>query len=97
VVTLALVSLDAILKVGDIGTPIMLTAVCFPDSAMPPFNTTLAGRNCAKPCPIGDFYAVYAIYVLIKALIGAVDLSINTSILLRKPRDWYRLRGTHAR
>jgi len=97
VVTTALVVLDACLKVGDVCTPVLLTIVCFPESAIPPFNTTLASTNCRSPCPVGDLYAVYAIYVLLKASIGLVDLAINTGMLLRKPRDWYRLRGTHAR
>ena len=97
VVTSALVLIDVLLKAGDVCTPIMLTAVCFPDSAIPPFNTSLSSQNCPKPCPVGDLYGIYAIYVLLKASSGIVDLLLNTSVLRRKPRDWYRLRGVHAR
>ena len=97
VVTTVLVMIDTGLKIGDIGTPITLAVVCFPKSITAPIDTPLSSRNCAKPCPIGELYSVYAIYVILKSLVGIIDVVLNTGFLLNKPRDWYRLRGTHAR
>jgi hypothetical protein len=97
-VTSILVLLDVGLKLGDIGTPVMLSAVCFPESVVPPFNNSMHMGNCARPtCPVGNLFAMYALYTLLKALCGGLDLVLNTETLVRKPRDWYRLRGTHAR
>lgn len=97
-VTSVLVMLDLALKLGDMGTPVMVAGVCFPGSTLPPFNNSMLMANCPKPsCPVGDLFAVYTWYTVPKVVIGAVDVLINTETLVRKPRDWYRLRGTHAR
>lgn len=96
-VTSLLVLIDIALKASTMGTPAMLTVSCFPDS-FPPFNTSMSMVNCPQPtCPVGDLFAMYSLYACIKALVGAIDLVLNTETLRHKPQDWYRLRGTHAK
>jgi len=92
VVTLLLVWIDLFLKLGGMGTPLITIAVCFPDTLFPPFNSSLASKNCAEPCPVGDLYAIYGLYVLLKLAVGVIDVLLNTGMLLTKPRDWYRTR-----
>ena len=88
-VTNVLVLLDLALTLGDMGTPIMLAGICFPASALPPFNNSMNMDNCPQPtCPVGDLFAVYSWYVVPKVVIGFVDVLLNTETLIRKPRDW---------
>ena len=96
-VTRALVVLDVVLKLGDAGSPVLINSMCFPDS-IPPFNSTMSMPNCEwQGCPVGNLYAVYSLYVLLKSGLGLTDVVLNTPTLVRKPREWYRLRGTYAR
>lgn len=90
IITYILVALAVVLKVVDLALPIALTAVCFPDSALPPFNSTLVAHNCAVPCMVGDLYAAYGLYMIGKVGVGLADLLLSTGFLVRKPRDWYR-------
>ena len=43
-------------------------------------------------CRVGDFYALYRIYALVKLVVGVCDVSINTRTMVRKPGEWYRMR-----
>lgn len=97
-VTYMLVACNLLLQLTDATLPIFLTTSCFPDSLLPPFNSTLMGPNCIRPCMLGDLYAVYGLYAIGKALVGATDVLLCTGFLLRRPADWYRDRSaTHAR
>jgi hypothetical protein len=44
-VTYVLVVLDVLLKLADATLPITLTTSCFPESLVPPFNSSLIARN----------------------------------------------------
>ena len=88
-VTYALVSLDLLLKLSDAALPVALTVTCFPESAQPPFNSTIVAYNCVRPCAIGDLYAVYFFYCLAKTSIGCADIVVSLPFLLRKPKEWY--------
>ena len=90
VITYLLVALSVLLKAADLAVPWVTTVVCFPDSALPPFNSTLVAHNCDRPCMLGDIYATYGLYCIGKAIVGVADLVMSTGFLLRKPRDWYR-------
>ena len=97
-VTYVLVACNLLLQLTDATLPIFLTTSCFPDSLLPPFNSTLMGPNCIRPCMLGDLYAVYGLYAIGKALVGTTDVLLCTGFLLRRPADWYRDRSaTHAR
>ena len=37
------------MKAADLAVPWVTTVVCFPDSALPPFNSTLVAHNCDRP------------------------------------------------
>ena len=92
-VTYVIVFVELVLKLVDATLPVVVTAHCFPQSIVPPFNTTFSAYNCAQPCMAGDLFAVYALYCLAKTGIGAADLLVSTPTLLRKPREWYRWAG----
>merc|ERR1711907_650255 len=89
------------LKMSDIGMPIIATAMCFPDSATPPYVNHMSGLVCYnasensthtrenEPCPFGDFFALYAIYCVMKVTIGVVDVIVCTPMLFTKTSEWY--------
>jgi hypothetical protein len=90
-ITYVLVAFNLLLKLADAALPVATTAQCFPDSVLPPYNSTLSSHNCAVPCSLGDLYATYALYCLAKTSVGTVDIVLTTGFLLRKPREWYRM------
>lgn len=70
-VTGVLISVGLVLKLADIGMTVMVTTTCFPDSATPPYENFMSMTQCAgtvqKPaCPVMDFFALYAIYAVLK-------------------------------
>lgn len=92
-VTYALVALELALKVADAALPMWTTASCFPDSLASPNGMTQAAcfnGNGTAACPVGDFFATYALYAGAKTAVGVADIALNTGTLLRKPREWYR-------
>ena len=72
--------------------PLVTTLSCFSDSLVPPFEGAMNPKKCTeRSCRVGDFYALYSIYALLKILIGTADLLLNTRVMFRKPSDWYRI------
>jgi len=70
-VTRVLISVGLVLKLADIGITVAVTTTCFPDSATPPYENFMSMTQCAgtvqKPaCPVMDFFALYAIYAVLK-------------------------------
>ena len=90
-VTNALMFVGLLLKLADIGMPIAATGLCFPDSATPPYANYMSLSQCTgePACPIGDFFAIYAIYCVMKVLIGFADVVVTTPMMSQKTYDWY--------
>jgi len=97
-VTHVLISVGLLLKLADIGMPIALTVTCFPDSATSPFENFMSTVQCEKvtvdkpPCPVMDFFALYALYCMIKVVVMSADVIITTPQMLQKSNDWYQAR-----
>ena len=96
-VTHVLIVVGLLLKLADIGMPIAVTAVCFPDSATPPYENFMSMTRCEgsiqRPsCPFADFFALYAVYCVIKVIIMTADVLVTTPQMFRKTSDWYLAR-----
>ena len=77
----------------DIVLPLVTTLSCFDDSVVPPFEGAMNPKRCRdRSCRVGDFYALYSIYALVKILVCTADVLLNTRTMARKPGEWYRMR-----
>ena len=70
-VTRVLIIVGLVLKLADIGMTVAVTTTCFPDSATPPYENFMSMSQCAgtvqRPaCPVMDFFALYAVYAVLK-------------------------------
>ena len=70
-VTRVLIGVGLLLKLADIGMTLAVTATCFPDSATPPYENFMSMTRCEgtlqePACPVMDFFALYAIYAVLK-------------------------------
>ena len=90
-VTNVLLFVGLLLKLADIGMPVAATGLCFPDSATPPYVNYMSMSQCTgqPACPFGDFFALYAIYCIMKVMIGVADVFVTTPMMSQKTYDWY--------
>ena len=90
-ITHLIVTIEILLKCVDVALPLVLTFECFTDSTLPPFDNSMS--SCPKSgCLVGDFFAMYGLYSIVKVLVGGLDLVLNSGTMIRKPSDWYRMR-----